>query len=210
MKSNKSRIKGLFHRNRNLNAILDKLAGTLLRNLDLKNALENIAVSDSPNINIKEYLEKFAKKEEKERISDYNYRLACEKHRSNSGPSAKFSPIYYDVPYQFILLTGKIPVANIGFKADIETSTIIIKQIQGVSGRKEYLEPLRWEKMLVNILADWAKQNGAKKMEIIKAQSNPWYNEHRAQSMYLKYDVTAKRCGFKFNADCERYVKILD
>ncbi len=179
----------------------------------LSDGLNGIRNGEVSINNFDNYLEKFAKAgaDSQKRIKNYNYSLQCEFQGRGTGCSQKFPPIYYDAHYNLILtaLNKKFPIANIGFETDGKTAISVI-QIQGVPGRKSHLEPLRWEKMLLTIACDWAKTRGVKKIEVIPSSKNEWKNEPCAKRLYLKYDVTAKRCGFKLNQQTNKYVKFLN
>lgn len=119
--------------------------------------------------------------------------------------------IYHDTRYYFVLcvkakdrgLFSKkraIPIACIGFdeiKNDDGTTSIIIRQLQGRRGAILHLARIKWERLLVRIVKDWACQNGYSTIKMIRAKQSPWYSNADPQRMYLKYDVTARRSGFK-------------
>ena len=91
----------------------------------------------------------------------------------------------------------------------VNQSTILVKQIQGVFGKLSVLRYFQWERMLLSILIDWAKNAGFKIIRVIKAESNGWYNDYRAKSLFMRYDVTARRSGFRFNKKDQAYVLTL-
>ena len=60
----------------------------------------------------------------------------------------------------------------------------------------------------MQIVIDWARENGFKRVEVIRGENQYWYNRAESVeqgSMRLKYDVTAKRSGFKFDPENEVY-----
>lgn len=84
--------------------------------------------------------------------------------------------------------------------------SIVVRQIQGSRGEEKQLRLFQWERMLLQIVVDWARRSGLKEVEVIQAQEQPYYNERRAQQFYIRYDVTARRSGFKFSPFRGRYV----
>lgn len=122
-----------------------------------------------------------------------------------------FGNIYSDTDYMMVLAYKekgsfkKRGVACVGFDV-IDTSTIFIKQIQGVRGELAILQNFRWEKMLLQILMVWARNAGFKSMRVIRGKSNSWYNSNRDQNFFMKYDVTARRSGFKFDEKGQVYI----
>ncbi len=106
------------------------------------------------------------------------------------------------------MFKDKDPICNIGFDLEKDSNFIIVKQIQGVRGRQKEFSSLRWEKMLLQIVIDWAKQNGLKKVSVIRSVDSGWYRKAdtaRCERMYMKYDVTARRMGFKFDESKKVY-----
>lgn len=116
--------------------------------------------------------------------------------------------LYRDGLYGFVLHIETLPVALITWDLDpSDDRVIVVKQIQGVARKKGELAPLRWEKMLVQIVIDWAQSSGMREVHVITGRSHPWYISSRDAEMHLKYDVTARRMGFVFNEACGRYVR---
>lgn len=127
--------------------------------------------------------------------------------------------IYCDGPYAFALLrrakTGfnlsrwfESAIALISFRIFQAKKSVKIVQIQGVKGKHSFLKPLRWERMLVNIVIDWAKANGFKAVEIQRGKDNRWYaHSENKDGFKIRYDVTAERCGFGY--DKKRKVHVL-
>lgn len=123
---------------------------------------------------------------------------------------------YLDAPYGIILhATGKdlsIPIACITFDK-FGNDTIRIQQIQGPSysrGENEELciialSEIKWERLLVQLVRELAELNKVKRVEIISCTKSRWYKERRHQKMFMRYDVTARRMGFKKLAEEEVY-----
>ncbi len=183
----------------------------------LVEGLRKIGKCRKAGIDLRPYLERFSKSSCPTRFS---YLLFSERRGEDGHYSKKFKlcyplgSVYYDASYGFVLAARmfsvfKFPVAVIGFGADTNNSTVIIKQIQGVRGAADFLAGIRWEKLLVSVVVDWARLHGAKKVEIIRAQDNFWYNcgdGERMHRMRFHYDVTAKRCGFRLDEKTKLYV----
>ncbi|MBI4120920.1 MAG: hypothetical protein HY457_01555 [Parcubacteria group bacterium] len=86
---------------------------------------------------------------------------------------------------------------------------IRIEQIQGQRGYPEALKPLKWERMLVEYVTRWAPLLGATHVQIISGEDSEWYrknNEALKKRFYLRYDVTARRLGFRWSDDANAYV----
>ena len=111
-------------------------------------------------------------------------------------------------------------IACIGFV--ISGSVVHIQQIQGARHRQEELRPLRWEKLLVKIVVEIARQLRFKTVEILPAERNDYYipsdrylkmrrstKKDWQKLLKLRYDVTAKRLGFKWNLEKQVYEYIL-
>ena len=60
--------------------------------------------------------------------------------------------------------------------------------------------------MLLKIATDWARENGYEEARVLCARENKWWKEHRNNTLYMKYDVTARRSGFKFSPEKKAYV----
>jgi len=161
------------------------------------------------NIDLSSYLREFSKKnnEKSTRSDAYSIYLYYNEYGSGYGPG-KLRAVYADAIYSFVLFKDKDPICNIGFNLEDDNDSILVKQIQGVYRKQKELSPLRWEKMLLQIVIDWAKQNKLKKVRVIRSEDSGWYresNKERCERMYMKYDVTARRMGFKFDESEQAY-----
>lgn len=153
-------------------------------------------------------LERFTKKEQDETaVNGY-----CITRDIGPGYSRKFkdgtvftpSSQYYDAQYAFVLCDEeKKPLANISFKA--ENNAIKIMQIQGTKGKQEQLKPIKWERMLLALVWEWARENSIEEVQIISHKDSEWHLVREYGKML--YDVNAQRSGFKYSADKNVYVK---
>ncbi len=75
---------------------------------------------------------------------------------------------------------------------------VIIRQLQGVKGRDSYLEGVRWERLLIHVVTDWASANGYDHVACIQGQDSVWFSKSREMAFRMRYDVTARRSGFRF------------
>lgn len=126
---------------------------------------------------------------------------------------------YRDAAYTIALyinsLTEEVPkesdyLACIGF--DVDRDKVIVRQIQGNSGKRETLCLFKWERMLLAILTDLTKQNGFSQIRVIQAKDSGWFRDkdkERAERMFMRYDVTARRSGFSFDQSSGQYIKVL-
>lgn len=94
-----------------------------------------------------------------------------------------------------------------------EPGIALIKQLQSREPKsfdskdKALLDGYRWEFILVNLVSLWAERSGLSGVEILPSNKNKW-NEtvnFRGGSLYTRYDVTAKRLGFKKHESSGNY-----
>ncbi|MEK6887996.1 MAG: hypothetical protein AABX14_03570 [Candidatus Aenigmatarchaeota archaeon] len=115
----------------------------------------------------------------------------------------KFPDLFYDSPFAFVL-TYNDPaledtdkgIACTSFEIDGKHA-IRITQLQGKLGKKYALLPIRWEKMFVRLVEEWATKMGAKELRISTAESNFWRLSIRSENGQRRYDTTAEEMGFK-------------
>lgn len=140
------------------------------------------------------------------------------------------SGIYLDSYFNIFLVVSRFqegsdtyfPIALISFDIEEDSDTVVIWQIQGVKGAVQFLKPIRWEKMLVKVIVNWAKEHNFRNVEIADVEElrfypqkynrdSPleWWEEELAKRMKFRYTVTAKRLGFKFNKSRKRWIKKL-
>lgn len=121
------------------------------------------------------------------------YFVLCVK-REKSGP-------FFKKRYNYIACVGFDETTNLDGSV-----SITIQQLQGRRGAMMHLAHIKWERLLVRIVTDWAYRNGYSTIKMIRAVQNPWYSSANSQQMYLRYDVTARRSGFKFIPEEDIYV----
>ena len=137
-----------------------------------------------------------------------------------SVPKNNYGPrnFFYDAKFAFILATLWRPLACIAFDVYPRSGRICIRQIQGKGGVKSKLSLFRWEKFLVFCVLEYARKNGFKEVFIQAAKANRWKEKNaqslaeiseRSERLKKRYDVTAKRMGFKPDANKCHYVKLL-
>jgi hypothetical protein len=132
---------------------------------------------------------------------------------------------YFDAPYALILEHKSISIAILGFEVSMD-QVITVKQIQGAhltatnpaaskekiemvqSAAKAVLPALRWEKLLLELICDWAFSNGFNEVRVQSAKKSRWYNtfapKEQAEKnlrLHVRYDVTPLRMGFVPAAD---------
>lgn len=146
--------------------------------------------------------------------------------------SEKNYGIYLDSFFNIFLTVSKFregsdlyfPIALVSFDIEEDLDTIVIWQIQGVKGAAEFLRPIQWEKMLVNVVVVWAKKYGFKAVEVANVKELRFYpkkyiegsmlpltsqEEEISRRMEFRYSITPKRLGFKFNEKRKRWIKNL-
>jgi hypothetical protein len=99
----------------------------------------------------------------------------------------------------------------------ISSDDIIINQIRGPfkeDAKKIHktFSNFRWEKLLVEIFIEWARQAGLQKIFMLPSALNPWavIKNNIHGSSFLRFDVTAKRLGFRRQKDNEPYMLAAD
>ncbi|GEM_PF-5539220 len=106
------------------------------------------------------------------------------------GYSQRFGGIYHDGQYSFVLCYDSVSIATISFHP--EEGAIKVYQIQGVFGEKENLKKIKWERMLLTLVCDWAQENGIKEVQVQPKKSNKWerlHDEHTAHNISTKVDL---------------------
>ncbi len=146
----------------------------------------------------------------------YSLRFVCGPHTEGGYPETRCSSrkgydddIYYDALYNIVLCHEEKPIALLSF--EVSDEVVLIKQLQGltilmqdrqpIAWTNEKLEQLRWERMLVMITEDMIRGLGFEELQIQKAKNNRWinrqYNVDRFERLYMRYDIAAKRMGFR-------------
>ena len=173
------------------------------------------------NINLASYIERYSKIS----ASAHSYLICLGNHRSS--PSFHF---FRDATYFFVLFCKiprkkkPCPIAILAF--DPSDDAVIVRQIQGgytnlsFSGYRKYLidslQILRWERLLIHIVFDWAHANKFKSVGVIRAQASSWYNSEllhgdsltaHQRRMEMRYNVTAQRMGFRFDPVQNLYIR---
>lgn len=140
--------------------------------------------------------------------------------------SRKYGPddlkqFYCDARHLVLLNAGpangnKTAIACIAFDFDASDSRIDIVQIQGASYpdrvglTKEdiasMLAPFKWERLLLAFLCSIAKMTKIKSVRLQPGRKNHWYRGEKKQQFFMRYDVTARRSGFKFDQSIDAYV----
>lgn len=139
----------------------------------------------------------------------------------------KLSEVYFDTHFNFLLCRKNEALACLGFEildaAEDEYSAVIcpsnsqhvsdsfpkdilvIRQIQGVRGAEKYLRYLRWEKLLLQVIIDWAFGNGFEEIRVQAARLNRWLSSQEgARARFkMRYDVTPRRMGFVLSENNE-------
>lgn len=135
------------------------------------------------------------------------------------GSYAGFWGVWADAPSGLVLVKKDVwslwglarsnsAVAVISFETD--GAIVNVKQIQGVRRCRRRLKPLRWEKLLLQLVVDWARENGFARVTVAPSRRNGWlYLVANHNNLKLKYDITAKRLGFTYEKATDSYVRIL-
>lgn len=132
------------------------------------------------------------------------------------GRRAPYPAIYFETHLGFILcvLEGAetIPVAAIGFEK--KGRHLVVRQVQGMKGAKEYLRPLHWEQLLYRAVILFGRSLKLETIQVFPAQRSDYHPANnadaheelplkecwaRAQRMHLIYDIAPAKCGFTWD-----------
>jgi hypothetical protein len=185
-------------------------------------ALQSFTKAEWYETDMNKYLASFAKsslnaEEKKELQQNFCLRMSDQKHRdplSLPGPfrDTSYTLALYKYDESLVEWQKYEHLACIGFDTDVLGNNMVVKQIQGNPGKGKLLRLLKWERMLMAILTDWARISGFGQIKIIQAKDNYWYPNRSSdikKIMFMHYDVTARRSGFNFDPNKNQYVKIL-
>ncbi len=155
--------------------------------------------------------------------------LSHEKKGRGEGEYSK--PFWFDGFASIVLFYGP-PKDNIGVTAgvdhiksvgrnmdrtNISDTDLIINQLQGPTQSDNTklavtFSNFRWERMLTEILIEWARQTGLEKLYFLPSAFSTWdkimFNQGGIGK--LRYDVTAKRLGFKRDKENKPYLLSID
>ncbi|HTP56691.1 MAG TPA: hypothetical protein VMJ72_00215 [Candidatus Paceibacterota bacterium] len=124
-----------------------------------------------------------------------------------TNPNQRFGKVYADGDYGFVLenvmpLADPVPLAVVTFdirEIHPDGSCVVIRQLQGIKHRREYLVGIRWERMLLAVVTDWARFHGYAGVACIRGKDSKWAYHCKASTLYLRYDVSARRNGFRYD-----------
>ncbi|MBI5224081.1 hypothetical protein HY990_06705 [Candidatus Micrarchaeota archaeon] len=119
---------------------------------------------------------------------------------------------YYDKHLAAVITKDERPLACASY--DDRDGVLTISQIQGTYGEEELQKNLRWEKALIFAIEELAKKMPWVRKLVVIGAKNSMYSEVKGLSEpgeegYLRYDVTARRCGFKKNDETGNYEKAI-
>jgi hypothetical protein len=135
-----------------------------------------------------------------EELTKYGLKLDVQLNNSHFGKDFRLK--YFDTPFNFCLTYEERLIASVGFVPD--EGRIFVEQIQGIKGNHEILSPFKWERALVNYVAEWAQKYGIKQVSVTSVDNNKWAHRHGhldVEQGRMLYNVTAKRSGFKRGDD---------
>jgi len=109
---------------------------------------------------------------------------------------------------------GRYP--NLDFLC-LKPGDVLVAQIQSQKGlnreQQAKLKKIRWERSLLETVFGWAEETNLSRVLVVPAANNYWLTDAHCQAMktglekrlFLRYDVTARRCGFKQTRENEPY-----
>lgn len=157
-------------------------------------------------VDVPELLQKF-KKERFREINFSTYSLFFCVGKGISREDELERVFYGDTYYHFVLRNNNFYAAVLGVEFQ-NSREMIISQIQGVREMKDSLEPFYWTKAMVFVGLEFALRNKIERVMILPAERNKWWSHVQdANLIYLYYDVTAKKMGFKYDSKRLMYIK---
>jgi len=170
----------------------------------------------SRDIDTSGYLKEFAKNGTQLWSRDESaYYIKSLSHRPSKGCGNCI--FYHDTKHSFVLSNNNSnnmygSLALVGFDLD-SSLRVKVKQIQALKGSpgtqndKNYqlLQPLKWERMLLKIVTDWASEAGFEQVWVQGATNNTWNRLDSNVAFRMRYDVTARRSGFRLDKQSGDY-----
>jgi len=173
---------------------------------------------DRPSGELIEGFQKFVENEPLDRdIPEF-----LESFRSSSGPGknldcflvglntgfkreSAYDEQYFDAPYSMVLIHNEGAIAAISFEP--HPGALLVPQIQGVRRERAKLERLKWPKALLRLVTDFAEDYDIPEVWVLPSVKNKWTEVAGSDGGFLRYDVTARRSGFKYDEQKKVYVK---
>jgi len=116
--------------------------------------------------------------------------------------------LYADAEYGFalewcvpgLLREDRVAVAMTTFDRELYDDGwwAVVRQLQGVKWRREFLHGTRWERMLLHVVEDWARAQKCTAVACIRGQDSRWLVHGSPQAFRMRYDVSARRSGFRY------------
>ncbi len=158
-------------------------------------------------------LRRYVKKDSRindEEIAKYKIVLDTPGPPANCGDGLRFPERFHHAKYILGLVKDSDLIATLGFQPSEGAITVI--QIQGISGKKDELNLIKWERVMLTSLFDWAKSHGIPQVKVLAAENNPLviYNEGGLEHAKFLYNITAHRCGFRLDEDGNYIRKTID
>ena len=129
------------------------------------------------------------------------------------GYDEMFPKIYWETQFGFVLyirsMSTNVPIAFIGF--DRKSKYLLIRQVQGVRGMKEYLRQIYFEKLLYRVVILFGRYLGVEEISVLPASRSDYHpskNDHIPDDFlppeYLRlktrfhivYNKISQQCGF--------------
>ncbi len=122
--------------------------------------------------------------------------------------------IYRD-GHKSLVLYDEIPgkaVALVGFES-VGLESIMVVQLQARLGIEKENLPKRWERTLLEAGINYAREQGFSQIQVQPSTKNTWIKMGTSKSdkahnlrLKMRYDVTAKRRGFKLDESLDAWV----
>lgn len=120
----------------------------------------------------------------------------------------RLNGLYADAEYGFalewcvpgLLREDRVAVAMTTFDRELYDDGwwAVVRQLQGVKWRREFLHGTRWERMLLHVVEDWARAQKCTAVACIRGQDSRWLVHGSPQAFRMRYDVSARRSGFRY------------
>lgn len=138
-------------------------------------------------------LRRFVTRHKRTAVSAWRYRFRFVRRDSRGYITSR---IYVDGTYTIVLSRWLYPpvfldLACISFDI-LDGGIVYVRQIQGVRGRQEELQILRWDRMLLDMVVTLARESGYREVRVCASAHISWATGRNR----LRYDVLPKRLGF--------------
>ncbi len=156
-------------------------------------------IFEPPRNLLENMLQRYAKSEGIASRQLYLIRAHFHGQRYDVVPDAEFGLVLREGPKN--PRTDDKSLCSIWFNVMALEEVLFVKQIQGMPGRKDELNGLRWERMLLRFFVEWARPLGVIDIRVVNSRKQAYYRDERKERFHLIHDVSAAREGFSIGEE---------